>query len=115
MNKEDLAWAAGIVSGEGNIGIHRPRRCITIRLTVGQSSVTDECPEMLTRLQRILKGGRVYKMRQDMRPNRRPMWQFYIHGFTNVQAAIAMLWQWLTPEKQSQAVDSLRIYHAEHK
>lgn len=111
-SREQLAWAAGVFVGEGSISVHRPRRHIGLRLTVGQTSDGDEPPEMLTRLQTIFGAGRLYRLRVE-RPHYRPHWQFSIPAFVPAQAAIAMLWEWLTPEKKRQATIALTTYHAE--
>jgi hypothetical protein len=67
---------------------------------------------MLLRLQRMFGFGRVYRLK-DKRARRKPIWQFYVHNFGHVQAAIAFMWRWLTPEKQEQAIRALATYHAE--
>lgn len=60
MSREtDLAWAAGIVDGEGCISLHTVKSqqglCYVLRLTVTNTSVL-----MLTRLQEIFGGGSIH-------------------------------------------------------
>lgn len=109
----DAAWAAGIHCGEGNVGVHRPRRYVGVRWTVAQttSSETDP-PEMLTRLRAIFGVGRLYRL-HDGRRNRKPIWQFYLHNMVDIQACFAHMWPWLTPEKCAQAESAFQTYYQE--
>ncbi len=110
-SREEIAWAAGIMCGEGSFGSHVMRGWTGVRLTVGQSSLGNECPEMLLRLQEIFGIGRIYEMGYRKHAHHKTIWQYYVHGFEKVQAMTAMMWYWLTPEKQAQATYALNAFH----
>jgi hypothetical protein len=68
---------------------------------------------MLLRLQKIFDAGTIHPL-CDRRPNRSPAFQFQICGFVKVQALVAMVWEWLTPEKKDQAEATLRTWKEAH-
>lgn len=78
----DLAWAVGIVDGEGCISLIRIKRydsygtgvTFDLRLDVANTD-----PRMPARL-KTLFGGSICPNTQDKRPNRRPTWGWHIHG-----------------------------------
>ena len=84
--------------------------------TVGQTSEDDALPpEMLVRLRTIFGWGAIHGWRRstrakDGKPHRKP-WHFRFGGFAHVQASVAMLWPWLTPEKKDQAEKAFARYH----
>ena len=112
--REDLAWAAGIIDGEGcfdtspNYGVGHKRETprIIARLTVGQGSRTGE-PQMLTRFHDLF-GGAVSRpyVRKD-RPDATPMYFWTVGSFHKVQAVLAMTWPWLGDVKRKQAASVL--------
>lgn len=108
-SREDLAWAAGIIDGEGYFQRHSRKRGGTkVGITVGQSSRSgDGPPEMLTRLQKILGVGKIYGP-YVANKGRLPSYIFKIQAFEDVQAATAFVWTWLTPEKKAQATNMLK-------
>ena len=112
VNREDLAWAAGIHCGEGSVvalkNSHSPTwRGVMLKITQACYDGTDNCPEMIRRLQRIFGFGNGYKNCRA-RGNRRPTWTWETGRFEHVQAAVAMMWEWLTPEKKDQAERRLK-------
>lgn len=79
----DLAWAAGIIDGEGCIQINRSQLGHRLVLTVGQSG--HATPQMLLRLQELF-GGRIYAHRNHVKINkdgyeRRPHHVFSVVSF----------------------------------
>jgi hypothetical protein len=98
LDTHELAWAAGFVDGEGWMGFsgHSPRL-----------SVTQVDRRVLDRLQAALLGlGRVagpYDKATEERPNIQPQWIYRAQSWHEVQAAIALMWKYLSPVKRAQA------------
>lgn len=99
MDREALAWAAGLFDGEGYIGY-----CVSggyghLRVTVGQKD-----PEVLYRFNKAIGGfGRVSGPSNGM-------WAVNFYTFERGQAVIALLWRWLATPKRRQACGALRAY-----
>lgn len=98
MDREALAWAAGLFDGEGNTRILRGSAA---RMSIGQAH-----PEVLYRFQEAVGLGRVYGPRQS--GTHTPMWVWQTTSWEDTQAVIAMLWIWLGSLKRKQAADTLR-------
>ena len=91
IKETDLAWAAGIVDGEGSIGLIRMKRydnygtgvTYDLRLDVGNTD-----PRMLKKLQDLFGGSISRSM--EKRENRKPCATWHLHGSNaaNVLAAI---------------------------
>lgn len=79
----DLAWAAGIIDGEGSICLIRIKRkdgygigfSWDLRVDVGNTD-----PRMLVRLRAIFGSGCIGANTTDKRPNRLPSWSIHWHG-----------------------------------
>lgn len=103
--REELAWAAGFVDGEGHFGFRTTGRSATKRhggpvFTVGQVG-----RETLDRLRDALGFGAV-RGPYDRGKNQ-PQHQFGVASFEKTQAAIAMLWTFLSTPKRNQARNAL--------
>ena len=109
MNREELAWAAGFVDGEGHFGLHlsqgkksRPYGAITL-------NVAQKDRQVLDRFQAALGVGKVYgPYSHGAKPTK--YFAFFSHNFEHTQAAIAMLWPWLSLVKRLQAKQTLLAY-----
>lgn len=111
INREELAWAAGLYDGEGHTRQPGKRRNATIAVTVSQSS----SPELLERFQRAVGLGSVlgpYEYRHR-RPNQKPFFVFSASGFEATQHCLCCLWPWLGSTKRRQAVNSLLAWRAQ--
>ena len=119
MNREQLAWAAGIIDGEGNLRNYRtkkvlsdgtPRTYYSPSIHVTQTAKYGGVPDMLTRLQELFPGSRLngpYKRRN------RPWAEYYdwtMHSFERTQAAICMLWPWLGSQKRQGVITMMGEY-----
>lgn len=107
--REGLAWAAGFFDGEGSFAAVAEKRTrqpsYSARVSIQQSSHT-EVPEVLVRFQDVLGMGQVGGpiLRKTKRGvDRAPMYWYTLYGFEKVQAAIAMLWPFLSSPKREQA------------
>lgn len=109
MNREELAWAAGIIDGEGCTYLNRQQHGMLPALAVSQSSA-DGPPQMLERLSALF-GGNVRG--PATRAGRLPIYRWNVTGYERTQAAIAAIWPWLGDVKREQAAAVL-IEFREH-
>lgn len=94
--REDLAWAAGFLVGEGWATLTgRAGRRTSPVLACEQAE-----REPLEQLQRIF-GGTILSPRHRSE-NRKPIHKWELAGHTNVQNAIAQMWSWLSPRRREQ-------------
>jgi len=111
MNREELAWAAGVIDGEGcwmtNWGTdprvpNSERRYPRPRLSIAQSSDSDDqVPEILSRVRRLFPFLRL-RGPYHIKNRTRPAWQLWAHGFERTQAVAAALWPWMGGVKRAQ-------------
>ncbi len=90
MREIDLAWAAGIVDGEGSIGVYSGGRHGTRRVQYAlRLSVVNCDPRMLLRLREMFGGG--LKPRTNVRRNK---WEWAVYS-TSAGRVIKMLQPYL--------------------
>lgn len=95
-NREELAWAAGFVDGEGCF----TRSGVSKRLTINQIH-----PYVLQRFHRAVGGiGKVDGpwSHPSKGPNRKPIWVYSCSSLEHLQAVYAMLYEFLSPVKREQ-------------
>lgn len=105
VNREDLAWAAGLFEGEGHVGMHGRSGNRSI---VASLNMTDE--DVVKQFQRIVNVGVIYP-RPPQKDGWKPQWCWKVGSFEEVQAIIAMLWPWLQSRRKTQAKTALTSYH----
>jgi hypothetical protein len=98
-SRENLAWAAGIIEGEGCF--KRSHRT-TLRISV---NMTDK--DILDRLQMMLGGAVSGPHRYE--PRRKPIWCWNLCGALPCYAVIAALLPWFGKRRRSQA--SACVHH----
>lgn len=97
--REDLAWAAGFIDGEGGTYCSGPETARAgLLLKAGQAERST-----LERMRDSLGLGTVYGPYKTAGLHHRPYWTCSIGGFEKVQAAVAMLWPFLSEPKRQQA------------
>lgn len=100
----ELAWAAGLFDGEGNIRHQVSGRNSALRLSIGQKD-----REVLDRFQAAVGGvGNIYEKDR----NGGPYFDLCVQNYEHVQAVIAMIWPWLSRIKRDQAVVAFTAYYA---
>jgi len=105
VDREELAYVAGVFDGEGHISAFTRRTSIGrvgVRLVL---AITQKHRFMLDRVQ-LSVGGTVYS-------NDRlgyPIYTLRMHRFEIVQNAIARMWPWLGPVKRAEADEALGFY-----
>jgi hypothetical protein len=107
-NREDLAWAAGFMEGEGTFycnlqkgkkAWYKPQAAISIRAVQVEK-------EPLEKLAQIFPFGRIYGPYRSS-GNKQEHYQFAIHSIEGGQAMIAALWPWLSQKRRAQAKKAL--------
>lgn len=112
LDLEELAWAAGLFDGEGTTiakrDVRRPDR-FQLQVTVPQCG-RDGLPEVLVRFHRAVLGMGVIDA-----PNKYSMYRWRARGFVDGQAAVAMLWPFLSGVKRGQAASAFRNVAAQYR
>lgn len=105
LDTHELAWAAGFFDGEGSVCLRRRGNWRELRLQVPQSG--NDATDILERFQRAIGGlgkiGGPWQYRERMLP----MYRLDLYGHENVQAAISMVWRFLSKPKQIQATKAM--------
>ena len=109
-NREELAWVAGFFDGEG---------CCTFKTNGNKNgyerkyaiiTVSQVDPEVLEKCRRITGLGQVGGQYKPKQPNCQPSYRWRIQKFEEVQACIAMIWEWLGTKKREQAKRVLSLH-----
>lgn len=104
MNREELAWAAGFVDGEGCFTAHRDlrngRKYVDPRFILAQSS-NEGTPIELLRFQNLFPFGRIYGPYKSTN-GKKKAWHLMAQNFEHVQAIYAALFAFMCPVKRSQ-------------
>lgn len=115
LNREELAWAAGFLDGEGSFLKQKDPRYNHVQMSVCAAQVRKE---PLDRLANIL-GGKVsgpygpYKQQ-----NKQPHYRWVVTSYEKVQDVTARLWLFLSEPKKEQAekmIIAVRNYQQEKK
>lgn len=114
-NREELAWCAGFLDGEGNFG-YAPATYIRKDGTKGPGrfviQVAQVRQEPLKRLEESL-GGKVRGPYKSNQPNRQPYFQWSTKNFEDAQQALCLVWNWLSEPKKEQSISVMKRYHSE--
>lgn len=105
--REELAWAAGFFDGEGMIRAYAGHKNTAPALMVRISQV-DRRP--LDRLHAAISGlGKIYGPKAPQSPRSSPYYTLSFTTFEAAQAAVAMLWPFLSPPKKEDAARAIGI------
>lgn len=112
VNREQLAWAAGLFEGEGclstrgkSVNILRKYRD---RGLVAAMKMTDE--DVIFRFKQIVGVGNITGPYNKI--GKKTWWVWQAGSFEHVQALIAILWPWLCRRRKDRAKELLTLYHA---
>lgn len=112
LDLEELAWAAGFFDGEGTTiakqDARRPDQ-FQLQFTVPQCG-RDGVPDVLSRFQRAVLGMGVID-----KPYGDSMYRWRARGFVDGQAALALLWPFLSAVKRAQAASALRAVATQYR
>lgn len=106
MDREPVAWAAGLFEGEGSFGLK------SSRYPVASLGMTDE--DVVRRFHDVVGVGQVYGPfnhgRQAENPTYKPHWQWQIQSFEGVQFLAGMFWPWLGFRRKEKVTEVLTTY-----
>jgi hypothetical protein len=106
-HEQTLAWMAGILEGEGCIGVYKDHRLNRNGYTL-RVSVHNTDPTIIDVFERIL-GGSVHVARGTQRIGKRPVYQWYMGGLKGAAALKALRPYMLSASKTAQA-DAAMLY-----
>ena len=114
IDREQLAWAAGLFDGEGSISYCvRTQGKYTypqIQLCVSQSG-NGHAESLLARFQKAVCGlGMINGPYVNKGHGKKPRWHWSTAKFETIQAVVCMLWPWLHTTKRSDVVRVLTSY-----
>lgn len=111
-NREQLAWAAGLVDGEGWFGInHNKPQKTGVRVYGHPTLSVAQCDRrVLDKLQNALAIGKVGGPYKKKTEHHNDFYLFYVNTFERLQHSTALLWTWLSPVKRAQAAKALCTY-----
>lgn len=115
INREELAWAAGFVDGEGTFSC-KMRDTESCRKGYPTFSIQQTGTLIaLDRMQKVFGDAGVQVKRYgpygpyENNLGKRPHYRLEAYGFEKVQAIMALLWTWLGPIKRAQAKSVLYL------
>lgn len=113
INREDLAWAAGLFDGEGHTHGPLQRRTRKTGRTPPRIDICQIDRFVLDRFQSSVLGlGKIYGPYGPYQPRRSVWWRFVTNRFEHSQAVICLLWPWLSPLKKQQSKEALASFYA---
>lgn len=98
----DLAWAAGLFEGEGCV-TKNGRKNLSLQI-----NMTDE--DVLRKFHSVVSVGWISG--PHARGKHKPAWCWKVTSFQNVQAVIALLWNWMCARRRARATELLVWYLA---
>ena len=100
--REEVAWAAGFLEGDGCCSYSTVSRYMCVAIGQAETGV-------LNRFAQVVGVGKVYGPyeRSAKHFGTTPAFQYKVHGLENTQAIVAMLWFKLGSAKRKQAIDVL--------
>jgi len=107
--REDLAWAAGFLDGEGYFGLPKAYERVdgsvgfVLRASATQHSRDESHPEVLVKLQRVLGIGRIDRHGEP------DTFKWIAEGAVNVRAIVERLSPWLGSVKLTQASAAIAV------
>jgi hypothetical protein len=106
IDRQELAWAAGLFEGEGCITVSH-NGSGTKNQPVLRLNMIDE--DTVRRFQRAVGCGPVKAYVFKSQGTRKPQFWWYVTSFEKVQAVLAMLWFGLGQRRRVRAVEVLRL------
>ena len=106
INREELAWAAGLFEGEGCFTFSRKSR--KWRQVMARVAMTDK--DVLESFQRATGLGSIYGPKCIN--GRKPCWTWAVSSFEETQALVALLWPWLKTRRKTKAKEVLITFRA---
>lgn len=103
VNREKLAWAAGLFEGEG---------CFTSWSGDGkrylQCILASTDKDVVYKFKEIVGFGSIHP--EKLKVGYKQSWRFRVSSFEKCQALICMLWPWLGERRKARALEILSLY-----
>lgn len=109
VNRESLAWAAGIMEGEGTIAGRHGKGGLKDRAIAVRIKMTDE--DVIRKFHSIVQVGNVTGPTKPQNPKHKPGWNWQAGNFEAAQAVVAMLWPWLCSRRRSKIIELFSEYY----
>ena len=112
FDTHELAWAAGLFDGEGTIGVRRSGKQARLRRIAMAIGMTHR--PAVQRFCSAVRIGKVYDGRiASSRSNAKPVHLWAVYNHEHTQYVVALLWNYLSPEKKEQAKAALLAWKTE--
>lgn len=98
VNRENLAWAAGLFEGEGWVTVNPNRLQPELGLGMSDLDIVERFAEIMT-----LERPNIVR-KYTLKNGRKPTYRVMFYGFERVQAIIAMFWPYLGERRRERAV-----------
>jgi hypothetical protein len=106
VNREKLAWAAGLFEGEGCFSGQAHVNGVVGRRSVrAQVKMSDR--DRVELFASIVDVGRVHACKPSPFASHKPVFQWRVTSFEEVQHVVAILWPWLGPRRRARAAEVL--------
>lgn len=106
----DIAWAAGILEGEGCFGLNKVKNCSYKQITI-RCKMTDN--DIILRLQSIF-GGYVRPKKPNKETNK-PLWEWSLYKQADVEAVIFKILPYLGIRRSAKAKELLAYIDSRKK
>lgn len=100
VNREKLAWAAGLFEGEGCFNIHKHSRGGSAVLWMSDRDVVEE-------FIKVIGFGKLALQKKKKKETNKQMYGVRLYKFEHVQALAAMLWPWLKQRRKGRIKELL--------
>lgn len=113
VDREALAWAAGLFEGEGCIRV--PTIKGTYKSLVLAVAITDK--DVLEKFHSVVGGlGTIYgPYTAESSLGKKPRWKWTAQRFEHSQAILAMFWPWLGERRKQRATEALLAFKEQSK
>src|SRR4051812_22686949 len=109
MTESEIAWAAGLFEGEGNIQFWRhPKGHAQIRLSL---TSTDE--DVVERFHAIVECGSTRgPYRRKNKPSYKPYWVWSVQAFAELERVATLFEPWLGARRRQSLQEAIEQWHA---
>lgn len=111
IDREKLAWAAGLFEGEGYFSIPKANGRV-MGITAGINGFTDL--PVLQKFLEVVQMGRILGPYHRIGPisgkSQKPSYQWIVCSFREVQALLSLLWPWLGARRRARAKECLQAF-----
>jgi len=111
INREELAWAAGLFDGEGHTRARKNGTNGTYALTLSLDLANQDVLERFHKA--VWNLGTLRGPYSRKRQSNKPLWRWQATKFEYAQAIIAAIWSFLSPPKKEQIKSAIETYNSQ--